>query len=104
MADITSDPPPEATTGSQDEPLLAQNETTASEKIDGIVAQTRADLGDDSANRYGEVLRQRFSDTGIDLTDEQINDLAKEHGASASDDDAIDVPLDRDAGGGTGGV
>lgn len=73
-----AEPPPESSTGTQDGPLLAQHETTTTEQIDGILAQTRADLGDESAARYAEVLRQRFTDSGMAITDEQIADLAKQ--------------------------
>ena len=88
--------------GSQDAPLLAQNQTSTSEQVDGIVAQTRADLGDESSARFAEVLRQRFSDAGMTLTDEQIADLARRAGSTATDDGALDD--DRDGRGGTSGA
>jgi hypothetical protein len=65
-----------ADTSTQDEPLLEQNDATTQEKVDGIIAQTRADLGDESAERFAEVLHQRFDDAGMQLTDEQIRGLA----------------------------
>jgi len=61
----------------QDEPVLQQNQATDQERIDGIVAQTRADLGDESDERYAEVLRQRLEDSGIPMSDEDRQRLAQ---------------------------
>lgn len=61
----------------QNEPAMEMNETTTSEKIDGIVAQTRADHATDGADRIADVLRQRFADAGIDLSDDEISRLAQ---------------------------
>jgi hypothetical protein len=61
----------------QDEPVLAQNNATTQEKLDGIAAQTRVDLGNESHERYEEVLRQRLSDSEIQLTDQEVSDLAR---------------------------
>jgi hypothetical protein len=61
----------------QDEPVLAQNNATTQEKLDGIAAQTRVDLGDESHERYEEVLRQRLDDSEIQLTDDEVSDLAR---------------------------
>lgn len=65
---------PEAT---QDEPVLEQNQASTQEKLDGIAAQTRADLGGESDDRYEEVLRQRLDDAGIDLTDDEVRKLTQ---------------------------
>src|SRR5215207_2684062 len=54
----------------QDEPTLEQNDRTTQDQLDGIAMQTRADLGNESQDRYEEVLRQRLRDTGISLSDE----------------------------------
>ena len=61
----------------QDEPVLAQNNATTQEKLDGIAAQTRVDLGNESHERYEEVLRQRLNDSEIPLTDDEVSDLAR---------------------------
>jgi hypothetical protein len=61
----------------QDEPVLEQNNASTSDKLDGIVAQTRVDLGDESHERYEEVLRQRLSDAGIAQTDAEVSELAR---------------------------
>ena len=60
----------------QDEPSMDASPTTAQAKIDGIVAQTRADFpeGADAA-RFEHALRQRFRETGVDVDDEQIRAL-----------------------------
>ena len=61
----------------QDEPVLAQNNASTQDKLDGIAAQTRVDLGDESHDRYEEVLRQRLDDSDIQLTDDEVSDLAR---------------------------
>lgn len=61
----------------QDEPVLAQNDASTQDKLDGIAAQTRVDLGDESHDRYQEVLRQRLNDSDIQLTDDEVSDLAR---------------------------
>lgn len=61
----------------QSEPVLEQNNASIEEKLDGISAQTRVDLGDESQERYEEVLRQRLTDADIQLTDDDVSDLAR---------------------------
>jgi len=61
----------------QSEPVLEQNNASIDEKLDGIAAQTRVDLGDESQERYEEVLRQRLTDADIQLTDGEVSDLAR---------------------------
>lgn len=61
----------------QSEPVLEQNNASIEEKLDGIAAQTRVDLGDESQERYEEVLRQRLTDADIQLTDDDVSDLAR---------------------------
>ena len=61
----------------QDEPALEQNDRTTQDQLDGIAMQTRADLGNESQDRYEEVLRQRLRDTGISLSDEEVRSLAQ---------------------------
>jgi len=53
-------------------------ESTNNARIDGIVEQTRADLGSGHVSDLVEVLRQRLSDAGITVTDEQLHALAGE--------------------------
>ncbi|HWM15018.1 MAG TPA: hypothetical protein VNP97_00360, partial [Microbacterium sp.] len=63
----------------QDGPVLSQNQATVQEKIDGILAQTRIDLaaGAEPVERYEEVLRQRFIETGIDVPADQVHAFAE---------------------------
>ena len=61
----------------QDEPVLEQNDASIQDKLDGIAAQTRVDLGDESQDRYEDVLRQRLSDSGIQITDDEVSKLAR---------------------------
>lgn len=61
----------------QSEPVLEQNDASIDEKLDGIAAQTRVDLGDESHERYQDVLRQRLSDADIQLTDDEVSALAR---------------------------
>ena len=59
----------------QSEPAMDMNDTTTTEKIDGIVAQTRADHPGAEPERLAEVLRQRLADAQIDLTDDEVRAL-----------------------------
>ena len=61
----------------QSEPVLEQNNASIEEKLAGIAAQTRVDLGDESQERYEEVLRQRLTDADIPLGDRDVSDLAR---------------------------
>lgn len=63
--------------GAQEEPLLDQNAASDADKVQGIVAQTRADVPSESAERIAEVLAQRFSDAGMTVADEEITRLAQ---------------------------
>lgn len=60
----------------QDQPAMAQNNATDDEKIEGIVAQSRVDVGHESHERVQEVLRQRFADAGVEVEPERLSDLA----------------------------
>ena len=55
--------------------LLDLNDT---DKIAGIVVQTRSDVGTETPERIIEVLRQRFADAGLDVSDEETADLAQQ--------------------------
>lgn len=62
----------------QTEPAMDMNETSTSEKIDGIVVQTRADHAADGHDRIVEVLKQRLDQAGIEMSDDEIARLAKD--------------------------
>jgi len=70
--------------GVQDEPVLEQNAATTQDQIAGIVAQTRADLGSETDERYAEVLRQRLEDAGIQMTDDDVQSLSGEASPGSS--------------------
>ncbi|MFJ6653736.1 hypothetical protein ACIQLJ_13180 [Microbacterium sp. NPDC091313] len=62
----------------QDAPAMDMHDTTDEERIAGIVAQTRADVGDASEERIAAVLRQRFADIGLEVGDDRVRALAAE--------------------------
>lgn len=51
------------------------DEATEQAKIDGIVAQMKGDLGAGHVDDTEVMLRQRFDDAGITVTDEQVDDI-----------------------------
>ncbi|MEV7828153.1 hypothetical protein [Microbacterium enclense] len=62
----------------QSAPAMDTHPTDDEARIQGVVVQTRADVGDKSEERIADVLRQRFSDIGLDLGDDRIRALAAE--------------------------
>lgn len=62
----------------QDEPALDQNDASNEDKIAGIVAQTRADVGDQDVTRIADVLAQRFDETGVEIDADRTVALAAE--------------------------
>ena len=65
-------------TGEQSEPAMDTHPTDDEARIQGVVVQTRADVGDKSEERIADVLRQRFAEVGLDLGDDRIRALAAE--------------------------
>jgi hypothetical protein len=59
-------------------PGMAQNDAPPIDKVAGIVVQTRADVGTEPLDRIAQVLRQRFDQAGFDLTDTDIEELARQ--------------------------
>ena len=59
-------------------PAMAQNDASTVEKVSGIVAQTRADVGTEPVERITEVLHQRLEQAGVDLPDDDIAELARQ--------------------------
>lgn len=64
--------------GIQDAPAEDTHETTDEDRLQGIIVQTQADMGDASADRLAEVLRQRVQEVGLDVGDDRIRALAAE--------------------------
>jgi hypothetical protein len=62
----------------QDAPVLHQNDASDEDRIAGIVAQTRADVGDQGLERVADVLVQRFTDAGLDVDADRTVALAAE--------------------------
>ena len=62
----------------QSEPAMDTHPTDDGARIAGVVAQTRADVGDAPRERIEDVLRQRFRDIGLELGDDRIRALAAE--------------------------
>lgn len=62
----------------QDQPILAQNNAPDSEKIAGIVSQTRIDAADQSDDQVRHILAQRLEQAGIEADDDELDRLAAE--------------------------
>ncbi|MFL2001144.1 hypothetical protein [Microbacterium sp. A1-JK] len=75
---VSDDPTPVTEPGTQNEPVQDMHDTTDEDKIIGIVAQTRQDVGGKGERRIAEVLRQRFRETGVDVADDRIAALVAE--------------------------
>jgi len=62
-----------------DEPIEhGSNEAANTDRVEGIVAQTRADVAAGHVTDIEEALRQRFADAGIAVSDEQLQKLVGE--------------------------
>ena len=62
-----------------DEPIEhGSNEAANIDRVEGIVAQTRADAAAGHVTDIEDALRQRFADAGIAVSDEQLQTLAAE--------------------------
>jgi hypothetical protein len=59
-------------------PAMAQNDASETDKVSGIVVQTRSDVGTEPLERIADVLRQRLEQSGIDLPDSDIEELARQ--------------------------
>jgi hypothetical protein len=58
--------------------MMDQHVASDDDKIAGIVVQTRSDVGTEPVERIADVLKQRFEDAGIEVTDERTADLAQQ--------------------------
>lgn len=59
-------------------PAMSQNDASAVEKVSGIVAQTRQDVGTESVERIAQVLAQRLDQSGVSLPDAEVHELAQQ--------------------------
>ncbi|RLK52790.1 hypothetical protein [Microbacterium telephonicum] len=62
----------------QDEPAQEQNVATDAERLDGILAQTRADVGGEDTSVVATALRRRLDDVGLDIDAAEIDRLVAE--------------------------
>jgi hypothetical protein len=71
-------------------PAMSQNDASTVDKVAGIVAQTRQDVGTESVDRIAEVLTQRLEQSGIPLPASDVDELARQ--ISTGDASAPDRP------------
>lgn len=69
-------------------PAMAQNNASELDKVSGIVAQTRADVGTEPVERIAEVLHQRLEQAGVDLPDGDVQELARQVSTGDADSPA----------------
>ena len=67
----------DAASNTQDEPAMDVHDASHEDKVAGIAAQTRLDVGGEGHERIADVLSQRFTDAGMTVTDEDRIALAK---------------------------
>ena len=75
-SDPDPDRDPRVPRHTQDAPKMDTHDASVQDKIDGIIAQTRVDVGDKPHERIMDVLRQRFDDAGISADDALFDELA----------------------------
>ncbi|WP_243074255.1 hypothetical protein [Microbacterium sp. SS28] len=76
-----SDAQKEGALGTEQEqrlPAMAQNNASQVDKVAGILAQTRQDIGAGEPDEVIHILRQRLEQSGIDLPDSEIEELARQ--------------------------
>ena len=69
-------------------PAMAQNNASDLDKVSGIVAQTRADVGTEPVDRIAEVLHQRLEQAGVLLPDGVVQELARQVSTGDADSPA----------------
>lgn len=62
--------------GTQTGPMMDVHETTHDARIDGIIEQTRTDVDITNVDEVTLLLSRRLADAGIDMTNEQVSELA----------------------------
>lgn len=71
--------------GEQKMPAMSENNATAYDKLDGLVAQMRADLAGESVATVEHALRGRIEQAGLEVSDAEFGDLV--HRIAADTDD-----------------
>ncbi|MFB2555432.1 hypothetical protein [Herbiconiux liangxiaofengii] len=65
-------------TDEQNEPTMAgSDDASVTQKVEGIIAQVKADSPDASEAELETQLRQRLDDSGLELDDAEISRLAR---------------------------
>ena len=59
----------------QDEPVLDQNTAAEQERLDGLIAQLRADVTGEDTATVETAVRRRLSDTGIEADEALVRRL-----------------------------
>jgi hypothetical protein len=59
-------------------PAMSQNDASSVDKVAGIVAQTRSDVGTEPVERIAEVLTQRLEQSGVPLPESDVAELARQ--------------------------
>lgn len=59
-------------------PAMSQNDASAVDKVAGIVAQTRQDVGTHSVDEIAHVLAQRLEQSGVPLPESDVMELARQ--------------------------
>lgn len=62
----------------QDEPRLEMHATTQQERLDGIVAQLRADVQGENTATVDKAVRTRLAETGVAADEDTITRLVAE--------------------------
>ena len=62
----------------QDEPVLDQNTATEQERLDGLIAQLRADVTGEDIATVEAAVRRRLSDTGVEADEDLVRRLVAE--------------------------
>ncbi|AMB58751.1 hypothetical protein [Microterricola viridarii] len=86
--------PADEGSNTQDEPVMEQDAVTDREKLDGIAAQTVADLGTHDLRHVHAVVFERSTESGLHVSPGELVDAV---GAAAREKDAsFSVPASTD--------
>lgn len=70
------------TQNTQDEPRLEMHATTEQERLDGVVAQLRADVQGENTATVDKAVRTRLAETGVAADEDTIARLVAELSSS----------------------
>lgn len=72
MNDVTV--PADEGSNTQDEPVMEQDAVSDRAKLDGIIAQTIADLGSQDGRHVRAVVRERSAESGVSVSPGEVED------------------------------